>query len=348
MIQILFSLFFFTLSALQVDTFYGAVDVEEPLLIDLIESPAFQRLKEIHQYGAAYYTTHREEYTRYNHSLGVFVILRAKGASLEEQAAGLLHDVSHTVFSHVGDWLFGKQNQEKDYQNSIHERYLTESGLTLILEEYGLTAEELIPTEEAFPMLEQRGPNLCADRIDYNIQGAYYQGLISREEALAIFEEIEFVEGNWVSENQELMTKLARSALLMTQTCWGGVTNHLHSQALADAILRGLEIGLISYEDIHFGTDREVWNALIYSQDPDIQEQMERLLHAQDYYTLVDPAEADLIVKSKFRGIDPWILSDGKVVRLTAIDRALAEEYQSVKEKLQSGWSLKIVAPTPP
>jgi HD superfamily phosphohydrolase len=107
------------LDATQIQTFYGSSEVEEPVLLELIESPAFQRLKYIHQYGVAYYTTHSEEYTRYDHSLGVFAILRAKNCSLEEQIAGLLHDVSHTTFSHAGDWIFGKENQEKDYQNCL-------------------------------------------------------------------------------------------------------------------------------------------------------------------------------------------------------------------------------------
>src|SRR5690554_5599914 len=96
----------------KIETFYGLIDVEEPLLLELIEHPAFQRLKGVHQYGVSYYTTHKEEYTRYDHSLGVFALLRAKGSPLKEQVAGLLHDVSHTAFSHVGDWIFGKINQE--------------------------------------------------------------------------------------------------------------------------------------------------------------------------------------------------------------------------------------------
>ena len=90
----------------KVDTFYGSIDVQEPVLIDLIHSPAVQRLKRVHQYGVAFYTTHKENYTRYDHSLGVFAILRLKEASLQEQIAGLLHDVSHTAFSHVGDWAY--------------------------------------------------------------------------------------------------------------------------------------------------------------------------------------------------------------------------------------------------
>jgi hypothetical protein len=55
------------LSAQKIDTFYGPIEVEEPVILELLESRAMQRLKTLHQYGVVYYTTHREEYTRYDH-----------------------------------------------------------------------------------------------------------------------------------------------------------------------------------------------------------------------------------------------------------------------------------------
>jgi HD superfamily phosphohydrolase len=108
-----------------VQTFYGPIEVKEPVLLELIHSAPMQRLKQVHQYGVAYYTkTHPEEYNRFDHSLGVFAILRIKGASLVEQIAGLLHDISHSAFSHVGDWVYAKENQENDYHSSVHEGFV--------------------------------------------------------------------------------------------------------------------------------------------------------------------------------------------------------------------------------
>jgi uncharacterized protein len=330
-----------TLSAAPIDTFYGVIEVEEPILLELIENPIFQRLKSLHQYGVGYYTTHREEYTRYAHSLGVFALLRAQGLSLEEQVAGLLHDVSHTVFSHVGDWIFGKEHQEKDYQNTTHAVFLEESGLGEILRKYHFTVDQILPTEESFPALECRLPNLCADRIDYNIQGAYYRGFITYEEAKTLFEGLQFTQGTWLHRDWELLKKLVRFSLFMTEHCWGSATNHLSSRWLADAILRGIDLGSISYEEIHFGTDQVIWDRLINHQDPLIRKKMEMLPQTEDYYRLVDPSDADLLVKSKFRGIDPWVLSEEGLVRLTTTDPILAQDYQSAKERIQRGWAIK-------
>lgn len=329
------------LYAAEIQTFYGKVEVTEPLLLELIEHPMFQRLKFIHQYGVAYYTTHGEEYSRYDHCLGVFAILRAKNASLEEQVAGLLHDVSHTVFSHVGDWIFGKEYLEEDYQTLTHTSFLRKSGLEDVLKKHGFTAEQILPTEELFPMLEQKAPDLCADRIDYNIQGAYYQEFITYEEALQIFHDLQFIDGKWVSTRPELIAKLVRFSLFMLEDCWGSAKNYLSSRCLADAILRGVSIGLISYKDIHFSIDSIIWDRLINSEDPVIREKMCILTRAEAYFQLVDPSEADFIIKSKFRGINPLILIDGDIKRIISIDPLLSEEYQSMKETISRGWAVK-------
>ncbi len=347
---VLFCLIQSSLFAAKIDTFYGALEVEEPVLLELIGSPAFQRLKSIHQYGVAYYTTDREEYTRYDHSLGVFAILRLKNASLEEQIAGLLHDVSHTVFSHVGDWIFNRENQEKDYQNGIHAHFLERYGVGDILRKYNISIEQILPLESLFPMLEQRGPNLCADRIDYNIQGAYLRGFITYDEAMRIAEDLRYMNGDWVSTEPVLMAKVARFSLFMTQYCWGSATNYLTSSWLAKAILRAIDLGFISYDDIHFGVDETVWKLLISCEDPMIREQMQKVISAKYYYCLIAPSEsnpADLTIKSKFRGIDPWIISEGKVIRLTHYDPLFGEEYQRVKEKMVEGWHVKLLQSSP-
>lgn len=319
------------------------MEVVEPVLIELIESPAFQRLKNIHQYGVAYYTTHREEYNRYDHSIGVFAILRANNVSLEEQIAGLLHDVSHTAFSHVGDWIFGEENGDKGYQDKIHPIFLEKSGLADILRKHNFTVEDVLPTEELFPALENSLPNLCADRIDYNIQGAYYQGFITKEEAKLVFNDLRFVDRRWVSEDVELMKKVALFSLFMTGDCWGSPTNYMTSRFLADALLRAIHLGLITYDDLHFGTDQVIWDTLLLQEDEIIRKNMEMIKDSALYFSVVEFSDdVDLVIKSKFRGIDPCIKSDLGYVRMTALDEQFAKEYEKTRSMIESGYPIKI------
>ncbi len=327
----------------KIETFYGILEVEEPVLLELIASPAFQRLKGIHQYGVSYYTTHREEYTRYEHSLGVFAVLRLKGASLHEQIAGLLHDVSHTVFSHVGDFMFSREYQEEDYQNSIHEGFLEKSGLGAILRAYSISPEDIMPLEELFPALEQPKPNLCADRIDYNIQGAYYRGFITREEGRKILEDLDFVEGIWVSRSVTPLDKIASFALFMTLDCWSSPTNHFASRILADAMFRAIEIYLISWDDVHFGTDDDVWDRLLTSPDSDLKKLMSDVFMASTCFELVDPSYAERVLYGKFSGIDPWVLVKGEKIRLSQTNPSFAQEYERVYTTIKQGWGVRLL-----
>ena len=333
----------FWLTAETIETFYGPMELDEPVLIELIHHPAIQRLKKIHQYGVSFYTTSfNENYNRYDHSIGVFAILRHYNAPLKEQIAGLLHDVSHTVFSHVGDWMFGKENQEADYQGTIHTIFLKKSGLATILEKYQISAEEVLPLEKYFPMLEQKGPKLCADRIDYNIQGAYYRGFITYDEALILFNRFQFHDGVWIHLESELMKKLVYFSLYMTEKCWGSAGNHFLSKTLAEAVLRGVELGIISYDEIHHGTDDAIWEKLTHSYDPFIQARVEALYYPKQYYNLVDnPTEADIIVRSKFRGIDPFVLYNGQIRTLTSLDPLLKQKYHETSETMLKGWPIK-------
>lgn len=333
------------LSAETISTFYGPLEVEEPVLLELIHSPAMQRLKQVHQYGVSYYTAYREEFNRYDHSIGVFAVLRKNGASLEEQIAGLLHDVSHTVFSHVGDWIFGKENQEDDYQNTIHTLYLSYAGVEEILLKYGFTVGQVNPKNGKCAMLEQPLPNLSADRIDYNIQGAYHQNFLTKDEAIELFHDLQFLDGRWVATRKDLLKQITQFSLFMMEHCWGNAWNYVVSRWLADAMIRGLDLGLLSWREIHFGVDEEVWDKLAYSEDPFIKERMYRVQHPDGYYVCVDPVEATLVAKCRCRGVDPWVMREGEIVRLTAIDSDLASAFKAVQERAALGWPIKLLQP---
>ena len=86
---------------------------DDALLVRLIDSPEFQRLRYIKQLGLALYTFQGAEHSRFTHSLGVMHIMTrvldhlGKRYSISDEsrvvarAAALLHDLGHGPFSHV-------------------------------------------------------------------------------------------------------------------------------------------------------------------------------------------------------------------------------------------------------
>ena len=90
------------------DILYGQAEIDQPVLIELLKAPELQRLQQVgmggYYPGSPYASGHRD-YTRHRHSVGVMLLLRRFNAPLEEQIAGLIHDVSHSAFSHTIDYI---------------------------------------------------------------------------------------------------------------------------------------------------------------------------------------------------------------------------------------------------
>ena len=104
------------------DKIYGKIKIDEPVINDLIASEPLQRLKAVNQYGASFYRFPHLTTNRFEHSVGVYYILKRLGASVEEQIAGLLHDVPHTAFSHVSDIVF--EDPTQTFHEKFHEKII--------------------------------------------------------------------------------------------------------------------------------------------------------------------------------------------------------------------------------
>lgn len=156
------------------DIFFGINELPG-IFEDLLNSPALKRLSRIHQSGAIFLVNPDISHSRLEHSIGVMLLIRKLGGSELEQIAGLLHDVSHTAFSHVGDYVF--DNFEENYHEQIFETVLLSSDIPEILSWHGYHIDEIINGK--FKLLEQPLPGLCADRLDYTLRDSYHAGLIT-------------------------------------------------------------------------------------------------------------------------------------------------------------------------
>src|SRR5205085_4424864 len=97
---------------------------EGRLLVSLIDTPEFQRLRRIRQLGLAYFAYQSAEHSRFTHSLGAFHLaarmiakLRLKYHISEEiqtavRVAALVHDIGHGPFSHVIESILGFHHEE--------------------------------------------------------------------------------------------------------------------------------------------------------------------------------------------------------------------------------------------
>jgi uncharacterized protein len=101
---------------------------EEQLMIRLIDTPEFQRLRRIKQLGLGLFTYQGAEHSRFTHSLGALHLMTrildqlSSSITLEindraaARAAALLHDVGHGPFSHAMERVLGVHHEEMTMQ----------------------------------------------------------------------------------------------------------------------------------------------------------------------------------------------------------------------------------------
>lgn len=329
---------------LELTTLYGTTHIHEPVLIALIKHPAFERLKHIRQYGVMHYARSEPEFTRYQHSLGVFFITRLYGASLEEQIDALLHDVSHTVFSHVGDSLFKSDYRtggKQAYQDTIHEWYLKETGIIDLLITYGYEHACDNATKELHRCFDQRLPDLCADRIEYNLTGGYIDGMLTKATIAAIMNSLYFVDGQWFFSDITHARMFAQVSLQLTETRWGACWSAYIDHHAACALKRAYELGIISIDEIHFSTDAVIWQKLLSCNDAIINHHLTSLVNYQQLCCVCNQHESDSYVHGKFSGTDPFIATDNGYKRLTELDLEYKQEYIRLKMAIAPGWYIK-------
>jgi hypothetical protein len=321
--------------ALEITTLFGKEEVNDPLLIELIQHPAFQRLKEIDQHGITSYCLNSPTFDRYTHSISVYSLLKRFNAPYKEQIAGLLHDISHTVFSHVGDHLFNKPEGERSYQDDIQEEYLREIGFDKILEKYKIDVSEILDDNPNFTCLEQKLPYMCADRIEYNLHTAIVFNDMTIEEMNEILDDLHFDGFSWFFTKPDLAYAFAKHSLNYTCSFWGSKVNNVCIAWFTEALKTAIEKKILTNEEIHFSTDRFVLEKLTQSDDPIISNLMEKCW-AED-------KQLDLIPHTpiKLRAIDPYVKIEGSLCFLTDIDPFFKEAYESVKNYAKTGQFLE-------
>lgn len=183
--------FFQTLESVSEDTvlirdkLYGNHTISEPVLVELLRSPTLLRLIGVCQHGVTGLLGLTPRVTRFELSVGAFLLVREVRASLEEQVAALLHDVSHTTLSHVVDWALAKPG-EGSFHEAHKARYVKTTPLPQILTKHGFGDLKALE-EDLYPLVEMPSPHLCADRLDYALRDAVGFKKLELKDAQRIF-----------------------------------------------------------------------------------------------------------------------------------------------------------------
>ncbi len=156
-----------------------------PIAADLIDTPAFQRLRHIKQLSTVRLVYPSANHTRFEHSLGVYYLAcqALEGLDLDPdtvahvRAAALLHDVGHGPYGHQTEGvirrLTGRDHDDVGWLLTDPEREICR-----VLERHGLDPERvasLIAGGEGVGALVSG--ELDVDRMDYLVRDAHHTGV---------------------------------------------------------------------------------------------------------------------------------------------------------------------------
>lgn len=320
------------------DAIYGTVEITEPILLDLMGSDALNRLKGISQHGVTALLGITPSFSRFDHSVGAMLLVRKLGASLEEQVAALLHDVSHTAFSHVIDFVFNDHSGQS-YHEEKKEEFVEASDLPDILGRHGMDWHDFLD-ETRFPLLEQPSPALCADRLDYFLRDLEFLGLAKGSEIRAGVASLAAKKRRIVVTDSDAARWLAYTFIEADRASWSNFREVGLYQVTAEAIKRATDLGLVGEAHL-WGSDAALWETLQSADHPDIR-RLINLITPGTRFTW-NEKNSDFQVTTKVRSIDPPVANGKYASPLSELDPSFREYRREYLASKRGRWPMAIV-----
>ncbi|KAM4622553.1 deoxynucleoside triphosphate triphosphohydrolase SAMHD1 [Discoglossus pictus] len=156
------------------DPIHGHIELH-PLLVRIIDTAQFQRLRYIKQLGGSYYVFPGASHNRFEHSIGVGYLAGCLVQALQErqpalqidhrdmlcvQIAGLCHDLGHGPFSHMFDGRFmplacpKRKFKHESASVDMFDHLVKSNNLESVMEECGL----VLPQDLVFIKEQIAGP----------------------------------------------------------------------------------------------------------------------------------------------------------------------------------------------
>jgi HD superfamily phosphohydrolase len=197
------------------DPLYGYIEFEQYLL-DIIDTPEFQRLRDIKQLGCAAYVFPSASHTRFEHSLGVSYLCGMFIKNIRDnqpelvitdddirriKISGLIHDLGHSCYSHFFDHYFlcNLDHELKNHENrSIFLLKYMNTKYKLELSEEDITEiEKMIFPKDGdgykYSIVCNENSGYDCDKLDYINRDCHHLGLPYKYDYTRILKQIRII-----------------------------------------------------------------------------------------------------------------------------------------------------------
>ncbi|MHC3376236.1 HD domain-containing protein [Ligilactobacillus equi] len=179
------------------DPIHNYIYLQHQVIVDLINTREFQRLRRIKQLGTTNLTFHGAEHSRFTHSVGVYEITRricdlflrnypSKSPNdglwndderLVALCAALLHDLGHGAYSHTFEHIFKTNHEEMTVAIITNPETQINQVLKNVAPDFPEKVASVITKTYPNPQVVQMiSSQIDADRMDYLLRDSYFTG----------------------------------------------------------------------------------------------------------------------------------------------------------------------------
>lgn len=312
------------------------IDDDYPEFIDkYLTTDTLERLKHITQFCGCDYTKLYSilfKYTRFDHSLVVAHMTWHFTHDKKETIMALLHDIGTPCFAHCIDYVFGDYLNQESSERSITDIIKKDKKMQEFLKKDNLCAEDFI-NDQNFPILENKSPKLCADRLDGVLHTCYiWLHTHSLKQIKEVYDNIVVLENE---ENKKEIgfqnEKVAMQFVCMVKNYAIALQKNedkFTMQFIASIIKEAVEKNLITIEDLYKKKESDIIGIL--EQNFSVW----KIFNETD--TLVKtnekPNQFYVSVNSKKRNVIPLIKTKKENKRITEVSKEAKEIQEYIKE----------------
>jgi HD superfamily phosphohydrolase len=251
--------------------------------------------------------------------------------SIEEQIACLIHDLSHTAFSHVIDFVMKDVKQE--FADNRLEEIINKSDIPKIIEKYGFDLKKVLDKTK-FPLLDNSLPDVSMDRWDYFMRDGFMMGFLPKALINSFLSEIYEKENVFYFKDLRLASTFAILYVNFCRLIWLDPNSHGSYFLLGEAIKIALDDKLIIEEDF-FTNDEVLLDKLKLSSNIKIKKILDRLTQGKEF-VYEEENKAEFFGPNKARFVDPLIESNGKLIRVSDLTPNIKYFFEEFSKKYKN------------
>ena len=289
-----------------------------PFTKKAMEAPEMRRLRNVGMNCGCEYTSFplfqaiHEPYSRFDHSVGVALLVWRFTGDARQTLAGLFHDIATPCFAHVVDFMLGDSMKQEATEGGTRRIIDGSAHIQALLKELGLTTDD-VADYHMYPIADNDSPRLSADRLEYTLGNLVNYGLITPEKVGQMLDGLAVLRAE---DGQEELGFTSREKALAfavgaldTGRIYVSEPDRFSMQVLAEMLNRARNAGVITMDDLW---QDEPFLIGKLCEDDRFREEWARYRR----YSRIIHGKDGIVVRAKKRYIDPLVSGIGRVSQI--------------------------------